>query len=333
MYVSQLSHFQFCLLGFILLQLISPCQAEDKQVAPQLATARPRIALALGGGGSRGAAHIGVLKVLEQEGVPIDCIAGTSIGSIIGGLYAAGVPLERIKELAGDKSIFRAYNTVPIWLRVAIVPFTMLPRIVGIHPYVGLYRGKKFATFINHVVPEERRNIENTKIPFRAVATDLLTGEPYSINSGPIGTALQASAAIPWLRKPVLLNGKLLCDGVLAANLPVQQARDLGADVVICVDIDGVITTEQPEQFRHIKFMENRTASLLMSRMDVQSVKDADLVLHPDVGDVGVLSTKQSDINKAIAAGEQSARDAMPRIRQLLEMHDMQAAKGSPKVR
>jgi NTE family protein len=198
--------------------------------------------------------------------------------------------------------------------------------LFGYHPDVGLYRGGKFANFLNKQAPEGRRDIENAKIPFRAVATDLFTGEPYIIDKGPIGTALRASAAIPWLRKPVPLNGKLLCDGVLAGNLPVVLARDMGADVVIAVSVDGPIKPATDSDFHRVKYVENRTATLLMSKLDEQYLKLADLVLQPDVADVNVLSTNREDIENALAAGEKAAREAMPEIRKLLQLPKVQSA-------
>src|SRR5262249_9072063 len=122
-------------LVFILLCQLLPTLADSQGKISQHSTSRPRVALALGGGGTRGAAHIGVLKVFEEEGVPIDCIAGTSAGSIVGGLYAAGVPLSEIERMMDNKSILRAYNTIPIWLRVSLIPYTTVPRLFGIHPY------------------------------------------------------------------------------------------------------------------------------------------------------------------------------------------------------
>jgi NTE family protein len=150
----------------------------------------------------------------------------------------------------------------------------------------------------------------------------MLTGKPYVFDHGPLCTALQASAAIPWLRKPVMVDGRLLNDGVLAANLPIKQARDMGADVVICVDIDGPVKKAKPEVLRHIKTMRSRTATLVMSKLDEASAKQADVVLHPDVADIDILSTKPDDVQNAIAAGEKVARDAMPRIRKLAHLEN-----------
>ncbi len=306
------------LLTLLLCRAMPPCAAADSEPSGAAPDGRPRLALALGGGGTRGAAHVGVLRVLEEEGIHVDCLAGTSIGSIVGGMYAAGVSLDRIQRLAESKAIFHAYNTVPIPLRVAIIPITMIPRLFGIHPYVGLYRGKKFANFLDRNLPRDRRNVEETRIPFRAVATDMLTGDPYVISKGPLGRAMQASAAIPWLRKPVLLDGAVLNDGVLAANLPVEQARAMGADAVICVDVDGPLKPATEKEFRSIKFLENRTATMIMTKLDDHYRKLADLVIQPDVADIPVLSARRSDVQSAVAAGEKAAREALPAIRKLV---------------
>lgn len=281
----------------------------------------PRVGLALGGGGARGAAHIGVIKALEKEGIPIDYITGTSIGSVIGGLYAAGVPIETIERDAKNNKILKAFNPIPIPVRCALVPFTTLPRLIGIHHYVGLYRGTKFARFLYNTLPDGRKNIEDAKIPFEAVATDLQTGQPYVLKSGPMNKAMQASAAIPWLRKPVIIDGHKLCDGFLGGdNLPIREARQMGADVVICSDIDGPLTRDTDKQLHHIRPFENRTLTILLSKLDEHALKEPDVLLTPYVAHMGVLSGKQKDIDDAIAQGEKVTMEAMPLIRKVTHL-------------
>jgi NTE family protein len=296
--------------------MLSQIEGQSAADTPERNMQRLRIGLALGGGGTRGAAHIGVLRVLEQEHIPIDCIAGTSVGSVIGGLYASGVPLDQIQKMFEDKSLMHAYNRVPITCSIVWTPLSMIPRLFGVYHFVGLYRGDKFARFIEASLPPSRKEIENTKIPFRPVSTDLLSGQPFAPDHGPLAEAIQASSALPWLKKPVQLQGKVLCDGFLAgANLPVAQARAMGADLVICVDVDGLPECVSTADMRHIRTFRHRINNVMISCLDQSEAESADLLLRPDVGDLGILSTRSCDVERAVRAGEYVARQALGRIR------------------
>lgn len=152
---------------------------------------QPHVALVLGGGGARGVAHIGVLRVLAQEKIPIDLIVGTSMGAIVGGLYCAGLSPDQIEARMCDKSFVRAYYTVPIPVRVALIPIFFLPHLVGYHPYDGLYRGNKFAKYLNKSVKESSRELNDLQPRFCAVASNLLDGKAYPITTGNLGRAIQ----------------------------------------------------------------------------------------------------------------------------------------------
>jgi NTE family protein len=281
---------------------------------------RPRVALAMGGGGTRGVAHIGVLRVLQREGIPIDCIAGTSIGAIVGGLYAAGVPLEKIESIFRTKSILRHFDTVPLSLRVALIPVLLLPRLVGIRPYEGLYRGGIFRNFLSNLPSPDKRNLEDLKHPvFWAVCSNLLDGYPYAIKEGNLGTALQASSAIPLLRRPVDLGDALLVDGGIVENLPVTQARKMGCDLVIAIDIDQAVPILPKKDFRKLGSVSKRSINMNLRALDQPQVKSADFVIAPDLGDIGLLSHSLADANRAIKAGEAAAEKAVPGIRAELE--------------
>ncbi len=140
-----------------------------------------KVALALGGGGTRGIAHIGVLRVLSKEGIPIDAIAGTSMGSLIGGLYCAGLTPDQIEAIFHKRAIIHAFDTVPIPVRIALIPILILPRLFGHHTYEGLYHGNKFAKYISHLVPEDKRHIENLQPKFWAIGSNLLDGEAMQL--------------------------------------------------------------------------------------------------------------------------------------------------------
>jgi NTE family protein len=287
-------------------------QAEE----PAADNKRPRIALAMGGGGTRGVAHIGVLRVFEREGIPIDCIAGTSIGAIIGGLYSAGVPLSEIEKIFMTKSILHHFDTVPLSVRVALVPLFFLPHIFGYHPYDGLYRGGIFAKYLSRVAPPGRRNLEDYKHPvFWAVASNLLDGRPYVIKKGNIGRALQASSAIPGLRRPVDFGDALLVDGGVLENLPVQEARKMNCDFVIAIDIDQAVPTLPKKAFRRIGSVSWRAVNMDLRALDTPQGKLADLVISPNLGNINLLSHSVADATQAIAAGEAAALKAIPAIK------------------
>jgi NTE family protein len=289
---------------------------------------RPKIMLALGGGGTRGLAHIGVLRVLEREGIPIDGIAGTSMGAIVGGLYSAGLTPDQIEDLMRNKSILHAYDTVPIPVRVAVVPLFAIPHAFGYHPYDGLYRGNKFASFIETVVPPSKHEIESFRIPFCAVATDLLEGKPYCITHGKIGRAIQASSALPGLRRPLPWQGKLLVDGGVLQNLPTEQAKDMGADIVIAVDVGGVHKKMSKKDFRRIGSVTFRCINLHLAAIDAYPSTHANVVVRPRVGDIGLLSRDMHDITVTIQEGEKSTESVVPAIRAEIERVTTELAEG-----
>ena len=287
---------------------------------------RPKVGLALGGGGTRGVAHVSVLRVLEKEGIPIDFIAGTSMGAIVGGLYAAGKTCDEIELMFKNKSMLHSYDTVPIPVRVALIPIFYLPHLLGHHPYDGLYRGNKFAHFIEKQVPPERRKLENLKIPFVSVASNLLDGKAYAISTGNIGKAIQASSAIPALRRPVEWQGKLFVDGGVVDNLPVAQCKAMGADIVIAVDVDESITPVPTKNFRKIGSVGFRCLNMNLATMDKPHSENADVVIHPDVDGIELLSRKDRDIEQALASGTKAAIDAIPEIRAEINKKSMQTA-------
>ena len=280
---------------------------------------RPRIGLALGGGGTRGIAHIAVIRALEKANIPIDCVAGTSMGAIVGGLYCAGLTTDEIETAFRAKAMIRSYDTVPIPVRVSLIPIFFVPHLVGWHPYDGLYRGNRFAKHISALVPEARQNIENLKIPFWAVASNLLDGAPYAIKKGDLGKALQASSAIPGLRRPVALQDKLLVDGGVVANLPVDYCRAMGADIVIAVDVDEHLGTIDEAHFRKIGSVSYRCLNMHLSAVDKPQLSAADVVVHPDVSGIALLSHAIKDMDLALVEGDKATRQAIPLIQEVIE--------------
>lgn len=302
-------------------------QAVETSVDKQTAEKAPRklkVALALGGGGTRGFAHIGVLRVFQRQGIPIDVIAGTSMGAIVGGMFCAGLNPDEIETKMLHKSFAHSYYTVPIPVRVAVIPVFLVPHLFGYHPYDGLYVGNKFAKYMNNSLPATRRDIEELKIPYCAVAANLLDGKAYAIKNGNLGRAIQASSAVPELRRPVAIDDKLFVDGGIEANLPVIQAKEMGADLVIGIDVDEKFDAK-PQDFRKILSVGHRVINMILTKVDEEQVKAADILVQPDVNGIHLLSSKVSDGKKAIKAGEAAAEAALPEIRSRIQAATMAA--------
>lgn len=257
--------------------------------------------------------------MLEAEGIPIDCIAGTSMGAIVGGLYCAGLPVKKIEEMIYNKKLMHSYLTVPIPVRVAVVPVFFLPHMVGYHPYDGLYRGRRFAKFLRNAVPADCHRIENMKTPFCAVAANLLDGKGYGITSGDFGTAVQASSALPFLRRPVDFEDKLLVDGGVVENLPSERVRRMGADVVIAVDVDDDLTNLTRKDFRRIGSSIARAVNMHLSAIDEPQKDRADVVIHPDVTGIRLLSLDLKDVGRAIQSGTDATLKAIPLIKRIIK--------------
>lgn len=279
---------------------------------------RPRVGLALGGGGSRGAAEVGVLKVLVREGIPIDLICGTSIGSVIGGLYLSGVSVDELSDLFERSEIMKAFMPIPLKARILFAPLLFTPRLLGYHPYDGLYTGKKFTKFFNGLINQPDHSIEKLHKPFGAVCTNLVDGKAYCITSGDLSTAIDASSAVPGLKKPVLINNNLYCDGGLVCNLPVRQVKEMGADFVIAVVIDEHLYPQPLESFRKAGSVSRQAIKIQLADQDNVLAQGADIILHPDVDGVSLVSRKTSDGRRGIEAGEQAAEAALPELKRKL---------------
>jgi NTE family protein len=266
-------------------------------VPPAPADAKPpRVALVLGGGGARGFAHVGVIRVLEDAGVPIELVVGTSVGSLVGALYAGQTNSYELERLARGLE------------RGDFFDFSLAPALFG----RGLASGDRLERFVRERVGVER--IEQLRIPYAAIATDLTTGEAVVLRSGDVARAVRASSAIPGVFEPVELDGRVLVDGGVARNLPVRIARDLGADVVIAVDVSAIEGDDPPANFVEV-FL--RAVNLVAHAEVEQARREADVLLTPAVGGVGYIEFDRKD--EAIAAGIEAARALLPRIREAVE--------------
>lgn len=242
-----------------------------------------KIGLALCGGAVRALAHIGVLKVFKREKIGIHSICGTSMGAIIGGLYACGVTPERMEAIIDEFSILRSIN-------------------LGIGQK-GLL-GDKVYRYLLQILEKEAcvKQIEQLAIPFKAVSVDLISGQQVVHDQGPLLRALKASSAIPGILPPVKLEGRFLVDGGVLNNMPVNLLDRSVADVRIAVDVNVATIADEPQNLPEILF---RTYNVMMSSIRTATLPDADLIIQPDVQDVFALDVRK--MKAAIRAGERAA--------------------------
>jgi NTE family protein len=250
-----------------------------------------RIAVVLGAGASKGFAHIGVLKILENNKVPIHMIVGTSVGSFVGSLYAYG---------------FDAYSLQKIALSIERSDVGELTI-----PDNGFLKGERLRDYINTKV--RQTPIEKFKIPFYAVATDIRSGESVVFKSGNTGMAVQASCAIPGVFQPARFSGNSYVDGGVVKPLAADIARNYGADAVIAVDISSGVDSAVPASTIETIM---KSIQIMYTRMTLLTVGDADVVIKPNVSFVG--SVDFNHRNEAIMEGEKAAMAAMPKINALL---------------
>jgi NTE family protein len=287
-----------------------------KTIPAVSADGRPTVAVALGGGGARGAAHIGVLKVFEREGIPVNYIVGNSMGAIVGGLYSSGMTLDSISELLEDGSLRHAYMPTAIVPKVLIAPLSRL----SLHPhYAGLFSGKKFTQYLQSVLPKPDMDVSATKIPFSAVATNLIDGKAYTLSDGSLATAMKASSAISPLLQPVAVGDKVFVDGGVRANMPIRAAQETGAGIVIAVLVDEPLVPVPAKRFVHLKGIASRMADIVLAASDERQLEYADVVINPDVSNIPILSKNGEDAVKAIKIGEAAAEKALPAIRRLMQ--------------
>jgi NTE family protein len=252
------------------------------------------VALALGGGGARGFAEIGVLRVLEQEKIPIHLVVGTSVGSLVGALYAdSGRVLDaEFHALAVQEEDLFDVRALAIFSG-------------------GLVRGERLRKFVSAHV--KARNIEDMAVPYAAVATDLRTGSAVVFSRGPVPEAVHASCAIPGVFVPVQVGEVTLVDGGVVEPVPVAVARRLGADVVIAVAIPAAIPPTAPRSPLGIAY---HAVTIMAAEIGRLKARDAEVVIEPRVGDVAYNDFSQK--KRLIEAGEDAARAALPAIRAAL---------------
>ena len=261
----------------------------------------PSIGLALGGGFARGIVHVGVLKVLEQEGIPVSFVAGTSVGALIGAAYCSGVSPTELEEIA------------------ARVRFRDLARWT-LSRY-GFATNLRMITFLKKIL--KVHTFEELQVPLAVTATDFGSGEGVVFRSGPLVDAVRASCAYPGVFLPVKVNGRLLVDGMLAHSLPTKPARDMGADKVLAVSLRSHWKTSDGGP-RHIFDVIGQCFSIAQDVNCAQARACADLVIEPDV-----TGYRYDDFERSaelVQIGEEATRAAIPAIRKWLEVEKVKHA-------
>ena len=309
---------------------------------PDEPTSRPRVGLVLSGGGARGAAHIGVIRVLREQTVPIDCISGTSMGAIIGGLYASGMSIEEIEQaidaIDWDDVFVDSTNRADKTFRRKRDDDSFLSKVaVGISGGkiklpLGLVQGQKIDLVLNKLTLPVALvdDFDKLTIPFRSVAADIVTGEQVVLDRGSLATAIRASMSIPAAMAPVIVDGRMLVDGGIAANLPISVVREMGADIVIAVDISTPLLSQ--DEIGSVLSMTEQLSGLLTRRnveLEITTLTEADVFIKPDLGDI---ATGDFDrLREAVPTGRKAALENLSKLQALArsELPDTESLRAS----
>ncbi|MEI7507944.1 MAG: patatin-like phospholipase family protein, partial [Flavobacterium sp.] len=304
--------YRFFCIGFLIFSMISFSQDNTKKL---------KIGLVLSGGGAKGFAHIGVLKVLEKEGVKIDYIGGTSMGAVVGGLYASGYSASQIDsifkntnfdELLKDyiprdsKSFYEKHND-------ELYPISLLFNKFNIGVPIALSKGMYNYNLLTKLTDPVKyiRDFNKLPIPFVCIATDLETGKEVIFHEGYLPQAMLASSAFPTLFSPVEINGKLLVDGGVSNNYPVDEVRKMGADIIIGVDVQDDLKDRNMLK-EATKIMVQITNLQMINKMK-ENVKKTTIYIKPDITSFSVISF--DDGQKIIKTGEDAANLVIDKIR------------------
>lgn len=291
-------------------------------------TERLRVGLVLGGGGARGAAHIGVLKELERLQIPVDAIAGTSMGAVVGGLYAAGTSLDELEEIVislnwaeamsdsarrRDLNFRRKQDDVryPVDLELGI-------RAGAVALPLGLVQGQNLDLMLRELTADVAHvsDFDDLPIPFRAVATDIETGAAHVMAKGDLARSIRASMSVPGLMAPTNLDGKVLVDGGLVANLPIDVVRTMNVDIIIAVDVEFPLY--QPDFLQSAPAIAEQVLTILMRRETLRQIENLgpdDILIRPDLGTFA--STDFGNAEIAVGVGLEAVGLVEDRLRAL----------------
>lgn len=299
----------FCCLGM--------CPVQSVMAETSMATGenlRPSIGLALSGGGARGAAHLGVIRVLEEHNIPIDYIAGTSMGAIVGGLYSAGLDTEQIETALAGVDWVHVFSDLPSrqersFRRKRDDDFYLVKQKLGFNDSqvtlpLGVVQGQKIAMVLSSLLVRvaDIDDFDKLTIPFRAVASDIVSGEEVVLGTGDLATSIRASMSIPAVFSPTEIDGRLLVDGGVAKNLPISVVREMGADIVIAVDISTPLLKRS--EIDSVVAITNQLTGLLTRRnieAELATLTERDVLIVPALEDVS--TTDFAEFTKAIEPG------------------------------
>ena len=297
---------------------------------------RPKIGLVLSGGGAKGFAHIGVLEILEQEGIPIDIIVGTSIGSIIGGLYSIGYNSQQLKEFATNqewkkllsdhisreyKNIYEKYDQDRY-----LISFKLNPGD-GISLPAGVVQGHNVMNMLCQLTAKyhEERDFSKFPIPFACVAADLETGKEVIITEGFLPEAMFASMSIPTIFSPTDIQDKLVVDGGIVNNFPVDIAKKMGADIIIGVDIQSKLLAR--EKISDLMDIVNQMISYLGFDKYNENKKLCDVVVEPEIAGLGITSFSNEAADSLIQRGKVAAHLQIDQIKKILKENNIKLEK------
>ncbi|NOR88287.1 MAG: hypothetical protein GQ527_11825 [Bacteroidales bacterium] len=306
---------------------LNPLFAQDSSLTKK----QPRIGLVLSGGGARGFAHIGVIKVLEEEGIDVDVIGGTSMGSIVGGLYAMGYSIDAIEEIAlsqdwnkvlndhidrQDMGFYEKYDD-----EIHIFTLALKNRKVSIPP--GLVYGQNVLNLLTKLTGPafQSKDFKDLHKPFLCIATDLLSGDPIVLDTGNLAVAIRASMSVPSAFVPIKYGPYYLVDGGLINNLPAKEVRALGADILIGVDIQTPLYKQ--EEINNLIQVMSQSIFLNAENNFNENLKELDFLIKPEIDPFTSMDFDRAD--SLILRGEKKAREMIPQIRAFMDSIGLEA--------
>lgn len=311
--------------AFLLLCLLIPsvvAQAVPAKRGTDTTKDGPRIGLALSGGGARGYAHLGVLRVLEEQRIPIHAVAGTSMGAMVGGLYAAGLPLEHIEAIMLDLDWPDLFDDEPARQdrpfrrkeedQRFLFDFEVGISRQGVRLPTGLSAGQKLNFFLRRhtLAVAHLSDFDQLPIPYRAMGTDIVSGDSVAIEHGDLAKAIRASMALPGMFSPISIGDRMLVDGGVVNNLPIEVLKDMDVDVIIAVDIG--LPLREREQIITLMDVSSQAMGILSRKQVDQQLDQADLLIVPPISDIGTLDfAATAEIRNR---GEDAARAAVDQL-------------------
>ncbi|MEM5799754.1 MAG: patatin-like phospholipase family protein [Candidatus Aenigmatarchaeota archaeon] len=259
-----------------------------------------KIGLALSGGGTKGLAHIGVIKVLEKNKIPISYIAGTSAGAIIGGIYASGTPIEKLEKkiLSMKTNDFLSF----------LLDFA--------RPQGGIVKAEKMMKYVEELITE--REIEKFRIGFAAVSADISNFKEVIIDKGDVLFAIRASTAFPGLVKPVKIGDSVLVDGGLINNFPMDILEKIGMDLIIGVKFDSSISKMKEINYKNVVWRSIKMMNIFLTWYRNKDIKNC-IILEPNIKGINTFTLSEKLAKKAIKSGEREAKKKLPLIREKIE--------------